>query len=589
MVKNAFVITCGFILGALVVENKQYFSHRIPVPVSVLPDAGVYEGDLNLGRFHGHGRIVWPNKKYYEGDFVNGMFQGKGLLQTATFLYEGEFVSGHASGEGTIEYANGDKYQGSVKFGQPDGTGILRTAHDVYKGDFSAGQYHGRGELSDSTGSHYVGTFAKGQFHGEGVYTYTMVDDNHKKLSETVVVYRGQFVNGSFSGDGSLTEKGKHYEGQFIDWVFHGSGVYRDEEGEYTGQFVRGVYEGKGVYLSKSGIKYEGEFVDGRYHGQGVLTSSEGETYTGHFQYGLKHGKGTIDYAEVLDGIQQVNGEWEYGRLIKSDQPQLVVDKPKLAEYALYHQVKILDEQLSSLDAHDTENIDLYFVGIAGDGSQGVFRREMDFVKSYFDENYATKGKSITLVNSPLTYDKKPLATVTSIEKTLQQVAEKMDASNDILFVYLSSHGSRDFRLQLEQPGLSLLPLSADALGKMLKALPVQHKVVVISACFSGGFVNSLKHDSTMIIMASEHDKMSFGCHDRAHMTYFGEAFFKDSLHQSATFVDAFYRARDIVRGREAKEGFENSNPLIYKPKAIVAHLKKWREQRRQQIIDAGP
>jgi len=70
-------------------------------------------------------------------------------------------------------------------------------------------------------------------------------------------------------------------------------------------------------------------------------------------------------------------------------------------------------------------------------------------------------------------------------------------------------------------------------------------------------------------------------------MTYFGEAFFKDSLHQSDSFVDAFYRARDIVRGREAKEGYENSKPLIFKPDSIVKHLQKWRAQ--IETIDSLP
>jgi hypothetical protein len=82
-----------------------------------------------------------------------------------------------------------------------------------------------------------------------------------------------------------------------------------------------------------------------------------------------------------------------------------------------------------------------------------------------------------------------------------------------------------------------------------------------------------------LVITAAEADKTSFGCSDRARMTYFGEAFFKDSLLQSTSFVDTFYRARDIIRGREAKAGFVYSNPQIFKPKAIVEKLSEWRQQ----------
>ena len=110
MVKNAFIVTCGIILGALVIEHKDYFTHEIPVPIASLPDGGVYDGELSKGLFHGKGRIVWPSEYYYEGEFFEGAFQGKGVLQTANFLYEGEFELGHATGEGTIQYANNDTY-----------------------------------------------------------------------------------------------------------------------------------------------------------------------------------------------------------------------------------------------------------------------------------------------------------------------------------------------------------------------------------------------------------------------------------------------------------------------------------------------
>jgi hypothetical protein len=585
LVKRAFIITCSFILGALAVEYKQYFTHEIPAPIAELPDGGVYKGELRKGLLSGKGRITWPGNSYYEGDFVDGLYHGKGVLHTPDYLYDGDFSLGIAKGEGTIDFVNGDKYNGEVSFTRPDGSGVLETADGrIYTGGFEAGFFHGQGELKDELGGIYVGAFDKGLFEGDGVYTqFAKAESGEKAEPKIEAIYSGKFVKGQFTGEGGWMSSDRRYEGEFLDWQFHGEGLYSDSDGTYSGDFVAGVYEGVGTYTSVNGAIYKGDFSAGRYHGQGHLITDRGDSYRGEFQYGLQHGEGKLEYAEALDGIDTVKGVWQYDRLVKANHPRLAISDQRLAEHALYHQKALLEKEWSTLLVQNPEKIDLYFVGIAGDGTQEVFRREVGFVKTLFDENYATKGRSVSLINSPFSYDEKPLATVTSIQQTLEAVAAKMDVKNDILFLYLTSHGSRDFKLQLSQPGLALEALSADTLGEILKALPVKHKVVMVSSCFSGGFVTKIKDDNMLVVTASEADKTSFGCHDRAKMTYFGEAFFKDALLRSSSFVDAFYRARDIVRGREAKEGFEYSNPLIFKPKAIVEKLQAWRAQFKEE------
>ncbi|MFT5117958.1 MAG: hypothetical protein ACI9NY_001491 [Kiritimatiellia bacterium] len=581
MVKYVFIMSCGFIFGALVVEYKDYFAHQIPVPVAVLADGGAYDGELRKGLLEGKGRISWPSKNYYEGEFLAGLFHGKGILHTPAFLYQGEFQLGNANGEDTIDYANGDNYQGQVIFGLPSGYGVLEAGDgDVYKGEFKNSLYHGNGELVILGGDSYIGGFEAGLFHGEGVYSQVqqLLEANPSEVSP-YSTYSGVFVAGQFTGEGVWIDNSQRYEGRFLDWKFHGEGLYSSPSGTYTGSFDHGRYEGKGVYLSAEGTHYKGGFSAGRYHGEGVFTSPIGDVYSGGFQYGLRHGSGKLTYAEELDGIREVRGEWEGGKLLNANHPRLAIAEQQLVEYALYHQADMLADELASLSEQNPEKIDLYFVGIAGDGSQGVFRREVGFIQDLFDQHYGTKTKSVSLINSTFSYDVKPLATVTSIRKTLQAVAEKMDKDNDILFLYLTSHGSRDVKLQLSQPGLALESLDGDTLGEMLASLPVRYKVVVISACYAGGFISKIKDDSMLVMAAAEADKTSFGCSDRARMTYFGEAFFKDSLLQSTSFVDTFYRARDIIRGREAKAGFVYSNPQIFKPKAIVEKLSQWRQQ----------
>ncbi len=566
MVRVFFILMCGFIIGAIVVENKQYFSNNVAIPVTFLPDGGQYDGDLLKGELNGNGRIVWPNGDVYKGEFKKGLFHGDGRYETKDFIYEGEFDKGVAKGKGIITFADERVYEGDVDFAKANGQGIMSQGDAEYIGEFKNNVFHGQGKLVQSNGDIYEGNFLEGMFDGQGLFT-----------SADGKVYQGEFKQGAMLGRGDYRDDEVSYTGNFKSWLFDGQGEYKDKVRTYTGEFVKGAFHGAGVYSDTHGVDYKGEFVKGVFHGQGIH-EQDGARYEGGFEYGVKHGQGILTHAKPLDGIARVEGIWQYGQLVSSDNKLVEHDASVIVEDVLYHQSSRVDQMLSAIEENDLEETELYFVGIAGDGTQGVFRREVNFIRDLFDSDYGTRKKSLLLMNGNVSYKEIPLATTTSIETALHGVAEKMDAENDILFVYFTSHGSRDFNFQLAQPGLELSSLSAERMGEIINSLPVRYKVVVISACFAGGYVNSVKDDNTLVVVAASEDKTSFGCSDTSEMTYFGEAFFKDALPVSDDFVSAFDRARDIVRGREAQEDFEHSNPLIFKPKAIVSQLAVWRE-----------
>ena len=249
----------------------------------------------------------------------------------------------------------------------------------------------------------------------------------------------------------------------------------------------------------------------------------------------------------------------------------------------MYNQRELLDEQAAALQPGRPGRVDLYFLGIGGDGSQGVFRREVEFVKDQFDQRFGTRGRSLALINSGVSAAATPLATTTSIRAALAAIAERMDPDEDVLFVYLTSHGSEDHHLLLNQEGVDLRSLSAKELASMLAELPLRWKVVVISACYSGGFIPALAHDDTLVITAAAADRTSFGCTDLADFTYFGEAYFKEALAATDDFAAAFDTARVTVAARELSEGIvgqETSQPQIHRPQALLAQLQRWREQR---------
>jgi hypothetical protein len=150
-----------------------------------------------------------------------------------------------------------------------------------------------------------------------------------------------------------------------------------------------------------------------------------------------------------------------------------------------------------------------------------------------------------------------------------------MNADEDVLFLFLSAHGERDYRLSAWQRPLELGPLTPTALARMLHDAGIKWRVVLVSACFSGGYIEPLRDDNSIVISASAPDRSSFGCESGRDFTYFGQAYFRDALARTRSFTEAFDIARGLVGEREAAEGKEASRPQIWVGAGAAERLKK--------------
>src|SRR5206468_1411583 len=148
----------------------------------------------------------------------------------------------------------------------------------------------------------------------------------------------------------------------------------------------------------------------------------------------------------------------------------------------------------------------------------------------------------------------------------------------DIFFLYLTSHGSHDGRFTLEFPPLRLNDLTAPELRKMLDEAAIRNRVIVVSACYSGSFVDALRDDDSLILTASAKDRNSFGCSNEADFTYFGKAYFDEALRTSDSFIEAFDIAAPVIAAREKKDDYTPSDPQRYVGPNIAARLAAWRE-----------
>jgi hypothetical protein len=214
-------------------------------------------------------------------------------------------------------------------------------------------------------------------------------------------------------------------------------------------------------------------------------------------------------------------------------------------------------------------------------GDQGVFRREATSAAQIAASRFG--GGPVVVKFNTKTGGR---ATVEALAATLQAAAKKMNGERDILFLILTSHGSRD-GLAVTAGQLAEL-ITPSNLAKMLDGTGVRHKVVIISACYSGVFLPGLANADTLVITAADANHASFGCEDKAKWTYFGDAFFNVALRKTKSLKDAFRLARSLVSKRERRQGFDPSHPQMAGG-ANVEPLLVARPLRRRPVRSALP
>ncbi len=242
---------------------------------------------------------------------------------------------------------------------------------------------------------------------------------------------------------------------------------------------------------------------------------------------------------------------------------------------------QLLENTLAKLAPQRPGVPDLYVVGFAGDSEEDVFRNEVMYLETLMTKRFAAQDRIITLINHRDSTMKtpRPLASLDNLRTTLANVAKRMDPEQDILLLFMTMHGTREHQLFVQMvPGFFDL-IDPQELRKLLDDAGIRNRVLVISACYSGGFVRALHNDDTMILTAARKNRPSFGCGSDSNATYFGRAWLIEALNQTTDFVEAFDKARTRIAAREKAENFEPSFPQIDIGSNIQARLQAWQAQ----------
>ncbi|MBP6596971.1 MAG: peptidase C13 [Arenimonas sp.] len=222
---------------------------------------------------------------------------------------------------------------------------------------------------------------------------------------------------------------------------------------------------------------------------------------------------------------------------------------------------------------------DLFVLGVAGDGTEQVFLNEVQHLRALAAQRLDAGERVLLLANhdtAPL-LRRLPLATPQNLAAALVAIGAAMDTDEDLLLLYITTHGTPEHELLLRRPDVDDHLLAAPELRQMLDQSGIRHRVLAISACFSGGLLPALRSPDTLVVTAARSDRASFGCGSESAATYFGRAWLVDGLNATVDFAQAFDQARTAIEQRERLEDQEPSLPQLQQGARIADRLAQWR------------
>jgi hypothetical protein len=234
-------------------------------------------------------------------------------------------------------------------------------------------------------------------------------------------------------------------------------------------------------------------------------------------------------------------------------------------------QPSLLQAEVARLTPESKGMTNVYALGIAGWGDQDVFVKELDGGLEAIASVLPIKDRAIRLINHRDTLETIPLANLQNFAAAVHAIGAVMDKSRDVLVLLLTSHGEKTgFALELPEGTTELTP---QQVASTLDGEGIKNRVVIVSACFAGIFVPPLANDNTIVITAADANNTSFGCAPERDWTYFGDAFFRQSLHPGSDFENSFEHARILIQGWELMDHAPPSNPQGHFGGSVVEKL----------------
>ncbi|MBA4804060.1 MAG: peptidase C13 [Brevundimonas sp.] len=134
-------------------------------------------------------------------------------------------------------------------------------------------------------------------------------------------------------------------------------------------------------------------------------------------------------------------------------------------------------------------------------------------------------------------------------QRALQDLQETAALGTRGCLLYFTSHGAPDHLVFGETE------MTPDVMANLVRGTcGARPTVVIVSACYSGQFVNALEGSNRMVLTAARRDRTSFGCGADERYPWF-DGCVLESLPAAADFLALAAGARACVARKEAEAG----------------------------------
>lgn len=260
----------------------------------------------------------------------------------------------------------------------------------------------------------------------------------------------------------------------------------------------------------------------------------------------------TTDWPGLVSGTSGIAGLESGPELQRGRAPQ-----------AMLAEQRRLAAALAALQPERKGVVDAYVVSVALD-SDPVFAREARESARVLARRYDAEGRTLVLAGPDGRGGATlPEGSITALTLALARVAEVMDRNQDVLVLYVTSHGAPEAGLAYHDgdQGFGVLPPAR--MAALLDGLGIRNRLLLLSACYSGAFVKRLMSDTTAILTAASASRSSFGCRAENDWTFFGDALVNHALRKPQPLAEAAAEARRTIIGWEREGRLDPSMPQV--------------------------
>lgn len=215
----------------------------------------------------------------------------------------------------------------------------------------------------------------------------------------------------------------------------------------------------------------------------------------------------------------------------------------------------------------------IIFAGFAMHSQSKAFRNDVLLAEKWvkdIDPNALMLKLANPAHDQPIDW---PQATAENFALVMSKTAE-VARPRDRVLLFISTHSNPGL-LNISVGGKNLQPLTPKALSDALAPLHKVPTLVVLSACYSGAFIEPLKAPDRVVITATDTRRTSFQCKYNGNHTPFAEALFGQTDADSRSMTDWLAEAQKSIATQEKRRKLPASQPSLF----VGDDAKAWAHQ----------